>query len=106
MIVHAQKQLVKYKVLSFYATVLHHPANEFIDSVQYPPCVSMLIPFEPKMGHKSSINSRLAFALNKVKMILQNNYPDEKGAPVFHRLNTLFRNLNYNTNKKSIAVFF
>jgi hypothetical protein len=79
--------------------------HHVIEDVKYLPCISVIMPFDPKMGQKSAIESRLRSAMNKVKNELQENYPDEKAAPVFQKLDSLIQNLNYGTHKKSIAVF-
>ena len=86
-------------------SVSYEEYYDVIDAVKYQPCVSIIMPFEPKMGQKSAIESRLKSAMNKVKIELQDNYPDEKAVPVFHKLFSLIKNLNYGTHKKSIAVF-
>jgi hypothetical protein len=86
-------------------SVSYEEYYDVIDAVKYQPCVSIIMPFEPKMGQKSAIESRLKSAMNKVKNELQDNYPDEKAVPVFHKLFSLIKNLNYSTHKKSIAVF-
>jgi len=86
-------------------SVSYEERHDIIDVVKYLPCVSVIIPFDPKMGQKSAIESRLRSAMNKVKKELQENYPDEKALPVFQKLSSLIQNLNYGTHKKSIAVF-
>lgn len=86
-------------------SVLYQEDHKVIDDVKYLPCVSVIMPFDPKMGQKSSIESRLRSALSKVKKELQENYPDEKALPVFQKLSSLVQNLNYSTHKKSIVVF-
>jgi len=86
-------------------SVSYERYHNVIDAVKYLPCVSIIMPFEPKMGQKSSIDNRLISALNKVKIELQENYPDEKAVPVFHKLYSLIKDLNYGTHRKSIAVF-
>jgi hypothetical protein len=79
----------------------HH--HDVIDAVNVP-CVSVIMPFDPKMGQKSAIENRLRSAMNKVKKELREKYPDEKAVPVFQKLHSLIKDLNYSTHKKSIAI--
>ncbi len=78
---------------------------ELIESVKYTPAVSIIMPFEPKMSSKSEMEGNLRKAITKVERELLANYPSEKALPVLHRLQELIHHLNYNTHKKSIAMF-
>ena len=86
-------------------SVFYEEDHHVIDDVKYLPCVSVIMPFDPKMGQKAVIENRLKSAMNKVRNELQVSYPYEKAAPVFQKLDSLIQNLNYGTHKKSIAVF-
>lgn len=76
-----------------------------IDTPHYMPCISILMPFEPKMGLKKELNHRLKLVINKIEHELQENYPEEKVAPVMKKLLHLVTSLNFQTHKKSIALF-
>lgn len=78
--------------------------NEVI-GVNDAPAVSIIMPFEPKMSAKAEIEYRLKLAVAKIEKELMLNYPSEKALPVIHRLSQLIHHLNFNTHKKSIAVF-
>jgi Bacterial archaeo-eukaryotic release factor family 3 len=78
---------------------------ELIESVKYTPAVSIVLPFEPKMSSKSEMEGNLRKAMTKVERDLLANYPAEKALPIIHRLQELIHHLNFNTHKKSIAIF-
>jgi Bacterial archaeo-eukaryotic release factor family 3 len=71
----------------------------------YMPAVSMLLPFDPKMCLRAEIEHQLKIALGKVSKQLRAEFPAEKAIPVIEKLHRLIQNLNYNTHKKSIAIF-
>lgn len=79
--------------------------NNLIVAVHNMPAVSIILPFEPKMSLKSELNYSLKIAMEKVEKELMENYPGEKAIPVIQKLHELLQNLNYNTHKKSIAIF-
>lgn len=76
-----------------------------LNAVKYLPAISMILPFEPKISVKSELEYRLKMAFNKVEKELMNNYPPEKASPIINRLRHLIHELNFNTHKKSIAIF-
>jgi hypothetical protein len=71
----------------------------------YLPAVSIIHPFEPMMSSKSELEFKLKRAVQKVESQLMEDYPADKAWPVLLRLNLLVHNLNYNTQKKSVAIF-
>ncbi len=79
--------------------------REQIASVQFQPFVSLVMPFTPVITLKKDLEYLLKSALGKVEATLNANYPSEKATPVIFKLKNLVRNLNYNTHKKSIAIF-
>src|SRR5215831_8431653 len=76
-----------------------------IGAAKYLPAVSIIQPFEPMMSRKSELEYNLKAALKKVETELLANYPPEKALPVLFKLNYLIHNINYNTHKKSVAIF-
>lgn len=76
-----------------------------LNAVKYLPAISLIMPFEPKISLKSDLEYRLKMAVGKVEKELMNNYPSEKALPVINRLRELTGQINYNTHKKSIAIF-
>jgi hypothetical protein len=70
-----------------------------------PPAVSILLPFEPKMSIKHELEYKLKIATGKVEKELVQNYPHEKAAVVVTKLQRIIDHLDFNTHKKSIAIF-
>lgn len=91
----------------------HHTMNpgiapeirEVIEAVHYRPAVSIIVPFEPKMSLKTELAHVLKAAADKVERELRDNYPDDVSQLVMHKLRMIIKNLNYNTHKKSIAIY-
>lgn len=84
------------------------PYPEFdavINALKYQPCVSIIFPFEPKMNSKDELIYKLKIMTGKVEDELHKNYPEEKAMPVMHRIRDLLKTLNFNTHKKTIALF-
>jgi hypothetical protein len=71
----------------------------------YMPAVSIMLPFDPKMSLKEDIDHRLRIILGKVSKQLMSEYPAEKALPVINKLTHLIHELNFNTHKKSMAIF-
>ena len=69
------------------------------------PAVSIILPFEPKMSLKTEVAQRLKLTLQKVEAKLNADYPPEKSLPVIEKLRRMIHALNYNTHKRSIAIF-
>jgi Bacterial archaeo-eukaryotic release factor family 3 len=79
--------------------------REVMGAVHYRPAVSIIMPFEPKMNLKTEILHSLKLAADKVELELQKHYPDELKRLVMQKLNNIFKNLNFTTHKKSIAIY-
>jgi len=73
--------------------------------VKYLPAISIILPFEPVMSLKTELEYRLKRAMEKVETELMANYPVHTAVPVIVKLQNLIHQLNYNTHKKSIAIF-
>jgi len=57
------------------------------------------------MNLKTELAHSLKTAADKVELELLENYPDEMAILVMHKLRALIKNLNFNTYKKSIAIY-
>ena len=79
--------------------------REVMEAVHYRPAVSVIVPFEPKMSLKTELTHTLKTAADKVERELLENYTSEMGQLVMQKLRTIIKNLNYNTHKKSIAIY-
>lgn len=79
-------------------------ANELLQAPDSFPCVSIILPFEPKMTPKKELELQLKQSLTKVEAELA-----ATGVPaaqtVMDKIYQLTASLNYNTYKKSIALF-
>lgn len=79
--------------------------HEVIEAVHYRPAVSVIMPFEPKMGLKTEMAHALNMVADKVESEVIENFPDELSLLVMQKLRAIIKNLNFNTYKKSIAIF-
>ncbi len=86
-------------------TVMTPELREIIEALHYRPAVSIILPFEPKMNLKTELAHSLKTAADKVELELLEDYPDEMAVLVMHKLRAIMKNLNYNTHKKSIAIY-
>ena len=79
--------------------------REVMEALHYRPAISIIMPFEPQMNLKAELTHSLKTAADKVEQDLQKNYPDELSSIVMHKLRGILNNLNFNTYKKSIAIY-
>lgn len=79
--------------------------RELIEVVHYRPAVSVILPFEPKMAVKDELNYSLKRAAARAENELEENYPPDVVMLVMQKLKNCISNLNFNTHKKSIAIF-
>lgn len=79
--------------------------QEVVEAAHYCPSVSIILPFEPKMSLKQEITHSLNIIEDQVKQELLDNYPGEIGLLVFQKLRAIIKTLNFNTHKKSIAIY-
>jgi len=69
------------------------------------PSVSILLPFEPQMKAKPELNRQLQEALDKAESVIREQYDDDLGMLVVRKLRNLIGQLNFNSFKKSIAIY-
>ncbi len=79
--------------------------REAISAVEFLPAVSIIIPFTPLISAKKNIEYNIKNVLGKVESMLVNEYSIKNAIPVIIKLRNLFCNLNFNTTKKSVAIF-
>jgi len=79
--------------------------REIIEAVHYRPAISVILPFEPKMGQKAALSYSLKTVTDRVEQELIANYPEEIVSLSMHKLKTVIKNLNFDTHKKSIAIY-
>lgn len=76
-----------------------------LEASHYLPCISLIMPFEPKMNLQNELAYKLKVAGDKIERELLANYPAEKVLPVMKKLRQVIKDLSYNTHKISIAIF-
>lgn len=86
-------------------TAIAPEIREVLDALHYRPAVSVILPFEPKMGLKTELQYSLKHAARKVQDALQADYPPELSGLVLQKLQQLIDKVDYSTYKKSIAIF-
>lgn len=81
--------------------------REVMEALHYRPSVSIVQPFDTKMGLKAELSHSLKIALDKAEQELINNYSPELVLPVLNKLKTIIKELKPETQKqkKSIAIF-
>src|SRR5829696_1159033 len=79
--------------------------QELEQAIHFGPAVSIILPFEPKMCSTSLLAKTVNDSVEAVEMELLRNHCDDMGMLVIQKLKALIQNLNYNTYKKSIALF-
>ncbi len=99
-----QKVVLLTKILAMKPGVTSE-IRKIMEAVHYRPAVSIIMPFEPKMSLKTELAGSLKMAADKVEKQLLKDYPDEIGKLVMQKLRVVINNLNFNTHKKSIAIY-
>lgn len=94
--------LLKYLIMN---PSLTPEIQEVIDALHYRPAVSIIMPFEPKIGLNDELTHSLKAAADKVEKELLKHYRDEIGMLVMLKLRNIIKNLNFNYRKKSIAIY-
>ena len=69
------------------------------------PAVSIFLPLHASISPKIQLEHKLKLIVEKVESSLSTLCPQEKAAAIVHTLKALISTLNYNTHKKSIAIF-
>ena len=85
-------------------SIISNEATPLIGA-KYRPAISIILSFEPKMSLKQELQYKLKIAYGKVEKEVMAQYPAELAVPVLKRIQKLIQELNYNTHKKSIAIF-
>jgi hypothetical protein len=76
-----------------------------LTAVKCNPCISIMMPFEPKMNSKAAIMHSLKKAADKIRHDLNERYQDEIAESVFKRLKDVIARLDFNTHKKTVAIY-
>jgi hypothetical protein len=76
-----------------------------VAGMQNMPAVSIILPFEAKMSLKNELQYALKLTLAEVERTLMREFSADLALPVLNKLQHAMQNLNYNTHKKSVAIF-
>ncbi|HVU57954.1 MAG TPA: hypothetical protein VHD83_22990, partial [Puia sp.] len=85
--------------------LLYQDQQQLIEITGYLPAVSLIMPFHPVMASKRDLEHQLKRAMEKIESQLMGQYPRDQAIPVIEKIRKLINTLNYNTHKKSIAIF-
>jgi Bacterial archaeo-eukaryotic release factor family 3 len=94
--------LLKQRVMN---TEISQDIQDVIKAVHYHPAISIIMPFDPKMGIKAELQHQLKLAIDKVEKAVMKEYNDDLADLVMLKLKNIAKNLNFNTYKKSIAIY-
>src|SRR5688572_16731457 len=86
-------------------TIMLFGMYETTETIQCPPAVSIIMPFQPKMTCKEALKHSLELAAEEVEQLISEHYPGEMGLLVVQKLRGVIRDVNYNTHRNSIAIY-
>lgn len=75
------------------------------EAVSLYPSVSIIMSFEPKMKSKRELSVSLNNSVVKAEQELLENFDLEMAMLVIQKLNSIIKDLDYSTHKKSIAIY-
>jgi hypothetical protein len=73
--------------------------------VKRSPCVSVIMPFEPKMNSREAIDHSLKVVVDRINRELYNSFSKDVADEVLQTLQNVIDHLDYSTHKKSIALY-
>ncbi len=86
-------------------TVISPEIKEVLEAIPYRPAISVILPFDPKMKGRVFTEYTVKIAIDRVKDQLRDNYPADICDLALNKLRKITAQLNYNTLKKSVAMF-
>jgi len=86
------------------SNILQQESTAF-NTLNIEPSVFIIMPFEPMMSSKYQLELKLKQVSKIVEEKLMKNHRAADAHPVLLRLQSLIKDLNYNTLKKSLAIF-
>ena len=89
----------------FMKPALSIEVKEVFEATHYRPAISIIMPFEPQMNAKAVLTHQLKLAIEKVDREVHQNYQNDLADLVIQKLKKVVRELNFNTFKKSIAIY-
>lgn len=79
--------------------------KEVMNALHYRPAVSVILPFETKVGLVAELQKDLKYALDKTERQLRDQYPAELVASVMNKFTTLTADIKIPAGKKGMALF-
>jgi len=79
--------------------------RETIAKIEFRPAISIIMPFTPVITAKKNLDQHLKNVMAKVESILSAQYIAEIAFPAIIKLRNTLAGLNYNSFKKSVAIF-
>lgn len=86
-------------------SVSNQLVRELLENDSYPPCVSILLPFQVKVNPEVELALSLKSVFSQAEKILKENYPDEVVSRIMFNLRNLVPDIKPDLRKKSIALF-
>ena len=79
--------------------------QQLMETTAHQPAVSVIVPFQPILSSRADLEYNLKKAMEKVESSLMENYTRDRAIPMLEKLRRVVRTVNYNTHKKSLAIF-
>jgi|SRR6218665_1158533 len=80
-------------------------SDQLTDVMPVQPAVSVVMPFEPHLRTKAGVEAIFQACVDKASLQIDRNFHNESGRLVIARLRKAFSQLNFNSFKKSVAIF-
>ena len=74
-------------------------------SIRESPCISLILPYEPKMSSSAELENKVKSMLSAVQEKLEQNYEQAEVSEMMLKLHSIVKHLNHLTHKKSLAIF-
>jgi len=84
---------------------LLNPMRDVMETDYNFPCVSIIMPFEPKMKSKNELVSALRLAVEKVEKKLFEEFSADIALLVIQKLSSIVKDLSFSTHKKGLAIY-
>jgi hypothetical protein len=85
--------------------IIFEDQQKLIEATGFLPAVSLIMPFHPVMASKRDLEYQLKRAMERIESQLLGQYTRDRAIPVLEKLRKIINTLNYNTHKKSVAIF-
>lgn len=79
--------------------------KEVLNALHYRPAVSVILPFETKVGLMAELQKELKYAIDKTERQLRDQYPAELVASVMQKIKELTTDIKIPAGKKGMAIY-